>query len=117
MIDMPVPTEITFRGMDSSQAVEDAVRAWVSRLEHYYNRIERCSVVIEIPHRHQRTHNTFQVHLILTVPDRTIAISRDPGSDQGHEDVYVALAHAFHAARRQLQEHARVIRGDVKAHA
>jgi ribosome-associated translation inhibitor RaiA len=114
---MQVPIEITFRAMDPSPAVEDSIRAWVARLQHYYDRIERCSVVIEMPHRHHRTGNTFQVHLTLTVPERTIAISRDPGRDLAHEDVYVAISHAFHAARRQLQEHARVQRGEVKLHA
>ena len=45
-----------------------------------------------------------------------IAVSRDPGIDHAHEDVYVALAHAFRAARRQLQDYARLRRGDIKLH-
>ena len=90
---------------------------WVARLEHAFERIERCAVVIEVPHRHQRQGNVFHVRVEVTVPDRTIAVSRDPGLDHAHEDVYVAIANAFRAARRQLQDHARIQRGDVKIHA
>jgi ribosome-associated translation inhibitor RaiA len=111
------PVDITFRAMDTSPAVENWVRAWADRLEHSFNDIERCSVVIELPHRHRRHGKTFQVHLCITVPHRTIAITRDPGHDHGHENVYVAIADAFRAARRTLQDHARIRRGDVKLHA
>ena len=110
------PVDISFRGMDTSPAVEAAVNKWVARLDHAFGRIERCSVILEMPHNHHRQGRTFQVHITLTVPDRTIAISRDPGTDPRHEDVYVAIADAFRAARRQLQDHARIHRGDVKLH-
>ena len=103
--------------MDLSPAVESAIRTWVTRLERYYDHIERCAVVIEIPHRHHRQGTTFQVHVHLTVPDRTIAVSRDPTRDTAHENIYVAVANAFRAARRQLQDYARIRRGDVKLHA
>lgn len=103
--------------MDASPAIETAVRKWVERLEHAYDRIERCAVVIEQPHRHHRQGNQFAVHVYLTVPDRTIAITRDPVADQTHENAFVALDDAFRAARRQLHDHVRIVRGEVKAHA
>ena len=31
-----------------------------------------------------------------------------------HEDTYLAVREAFHAARRELEDYAREIRGDVK---
>ncbi len=103
--------------MDPSSAVETAINEWVARLEHSFDRIERCAVVVEIPHRHQRQGNTFHVRVEITVPNHVIAASRDPGLDHKHEDVYVAIADAFRAARRQLQDHAHIQRGEVKLHA
>ncbi|NVB79872.1 MAG: ribosome-associated translation inhibitor RaiA [Kofleriaceae bacterium] len=114
---MHTPVEITFRAMDASPAMETAVRKWVERLEQAYDRIERCAVVVEQPHRHHRQGNQFAVHVYLTIPDRTIAITRDPSADQTHENAFVALDDAFRAARRQLQDHAQIVRGEIKAHA
>ena len=116
-MDVSTPVDITFRGMEPSTAVETSINEWVERLEHAFDRIERCAVVVEIPHRHQRQGNTFHVRVDLMVPDHVITASRDPGLDHTHEDVYVAISDAFRAARRQLQDHARIQRGDVKLHA
>lgn len=114
---MQLPVDITFRGMDPSPSVESAIKRWAERLDHASGKIQRCAVVVDVPHRSQRQGQTFQVRVELTVPDHTIAVSRDPGIDHTHEDVYVAIADAFRAARRQLQAHAEIQRGEVKLHA
>lgn len=95
----------------------NAVERWADRLGHHYDRIQRCEVVIEQPHRSSRSGGTFHVRIDLQIPNQTITVSRDSGRDPAHEDVYVAIADAFRAARRQLMEHVEVQRGDVKAHA
>jgi ribosome-associated translation inhibitor RaiA len=109
--------DITYRGMAPSPALNDWIERWAERLHRAFDRIEHCAVVLEIPHRHHRHGRTFQVHVQVTVPQATVAITRDPGHDQGHESAYVAVADAFRAARRQLQDRARIRRGDVKFHA
>jgi ribosome-associated translation inhibitor RaiA len=114
---MQSPLDITFRGMSSSPSVEVAIQSWVARLERSYDRVQRCSVLVELPHQHHRHGNQFHVRIDLTVPGREIAVSRDPACDPGHEDVYVAISDAFRAARRQLQDHVRTRRGDIKTHA
>ena len=114
---MYAPVDITFRDMTPSPCVEDAVNRWAARLEHTYDQIERCSVVIEVPHHHHRKGNTFRVRVEVTLPNRKIEVSRDPGINHAHEDVYVAISTAFRAARRQLLDHARITRGGVKLHA
>jgi len=114
---MQQPLEITFRGMDRSAAVEATVQRWMDRLERTYPRMVRGSVVIELPHRHSRHGQAFHVGIDITIPERTISVSRDPGLDAAHDDVYVAIADAFRAARRQLADHAHIVRGEVKLHA
>jgi ribosome-associated translation inhibitor RaiA len=106
---MTSPLELTFHGMTPSAAVEASAERWLSRLQLTYDHIQRCSVVIDLPHKHQRQGRQFQVTIELAVPGREIAVTHAPGS--GHDDVYVALSDAFRAARRQLQDHAQIRRG------
>ena len=58
----------------------------------------------------------YHVRVDLTVPGREIVVSRDPAENHAHEDVYVAIRDAFDATRRQLEDHVREIRADVKHH-
>jgi ribosome-associated translation inhibitor RaiA len=97
---MEIPTEITFHDLPQSDAVEASIQRWVARLEHVSERISRCRVFVMQPHRRQRTGKDFEVHVHLAIPGDEIAASRIH-----HEDVYVAVADAFRAARRQLLEH------------
>jgi ribosome-associated translation inhibitor RaiA len=110
---MQIPVDVTFRGMDPSPAVEAAIDAWVERLGHAYKRIQRCHVWIDQPHHHRRRGARFHVKLVVQTPGAELAI----GHEHGHPDVYLALGDAFAAARRRLQDHARIERGDVKRHA
>jgi len=108
---MQLPVQITYRGMESSAALEDAVRDKAAKLEQFHPRIVSCRVVIEQPARHKHQGKPFVVHVDLKVPGGEIAVNRDHA-----EDVYVALRDAFDAARRKLEDFAREQRGVVKHH-
>jgi ribosomal subunit interface protein len=108
---MQLPVQITYRGMPSSAAIEDAVRDRVAKLEQFHARIMSCRVVLEQPARHKQQGKQFVVHVDVKVPGGEIAVNRDH-----HEDIYVALRDAFDAARRKLEDFAREQRGDVKHH-
>jgi ribosome-associated translation inhibitor RaiA len=108
---MQRPLDILFRDMAPSAAVEAAIERWAARLEHLYGRIQSCAVIVEQPHHHHRQGNRFRVQVDLGVPGREIATR---GAE--HENAYVAISEAFRAARRQLQDHARIQRGEVKRH-
>lgn len=114
---MSIPLDLTFRDMEPSEAVTTAVRTSLDRLGKISNRILRCVAVVERPHHSQRHGQGFHVRLELVIPDRVIAISRDPGEDDDHTNVYVAIGDAFRAARRQLNDHEQILRGEVKTHA
>jgi len=45
------------------------------------------------------------VRIDLTIPHRVISVSDGTNLDHAHEDIYVAIADAFRAARRQLLDH------------
>jgi ribosomal subunit interface protein len=114
---MQLPLQITFRHMDSSEAVAARIRERARELERFFDRIMSCRVVVECRHpRHQRG-NLFRIGIDLKVPGREIAVGRDPAARHAHEDVYVAIRDAFDAARRLLEDHGRERRGEVKLHA
>jgi ribosomal subunit interface protein len=114
---MNLPLQITFRGLDPSPALEAAVREHAARLERFSDDITRCHVLVEAPHRRHHQGNLFRLRIDLTVPGREIVVGRDPAERQAHEDPYVAIRDAFDAATRQLEDHARIRRAAVKAHA
>jgi ribosomal subunit interface protein len=113
---MQIPLQISFRNMDPSPAVEDRIRKKAAKLERFHDRIVGCSVVVEAPHRHQHKGKLYTVHLDISVPGKDIIVDRAGPIDQAHEDVYVAIRDAFAAAARQLEDHSRRMRGDVKTH-
>jgi ribosome-associated translation inhibitor RaiA len=114
---MTIPLQITFRHMPPSAALENRVRVLAERLAKFSARITSCHVVIEKPHQSSTQGGLFDVHIGLAVPGSEISVRRSHSSDPKHENPYVALRDAFNTARRCLQDHERVRRGHVKAHA
>ena len=108
---MNIPTEIMFHQLDHSDAVEIAIHRWVVRLESLYDRITKCTVTISQPNKRHRHGAEFYISVVLEVPGGEIAATHTR-----HEDVYVAVADAFRATRRQLSDHIDVHRGSVKTH-
>ncbi|HSD89770.1 MAG TPA: HPF/RaiA family ribosome-associated protein [Kofleriaceae bacterium] len=112
---MQIPVEITFRDIERSEAVEARVRDWVEKLERVFDRMVRCEVAIEHPHRHHNKGRQFHVRVRVTVPGAELVTSHDPGAEGRHEDVYVAVRDAFTAMKRQLEDYVRknLHRGEV----
>ena len=50
------------------------------------------------------------------MPEKNIVVNHENHSKHEHEDMYVVIRDAFDAARRQLEDYARIRRGDVKHH-
>ena len=108
---MQIPLQITIRGMEHSDALDTHIRDKAGKLEGFFERITSCRIVVEVPHRHHHQGKQFHVRIDIGVPGDEIVVNRDHA-----EDVYVALRDAFDAARRQLEDHARKMRGDIKTH-
>ena len=108
---MKTPLQITLRGVDHSDALESHIREKAEKLETFFDRIISCRVVVEQPHQHKHQGKAFNVRIDVGVPGREVVVNRD-----NHEDVYVALRDGFDAVKRQLEDHARKARGEVKTH-
>jgi ribosome-associated translation inhibitor RaiA len=69
-------------------------------------------IPLQITIRDMEHSDALETHIRdIGVPGSEIVVNRDHA-----EDVYVALRDAFDAAKRQLEDYARKIRGDVKTH-
>ncbi len=114
---MQIPIELSFRGMESSPAIAAEVRERAAKLERFFPRITSCRVIVEAAHHRHVKGTVYHVRVDITVPGREIVAEREPEPQRFQEDVYVAIRDAFDEARRELQDYARVRRGEVKAHA
>jgi ribosomal subunit interface protein len=108
---MQIPLQITIRDIEQSEALGAHIRTKAKKLDEFFNHIMSCRVVVEMPHKHQQQGKQFSVRIDIGVAGGEIVVNRDHA-----EDVYVALRDAFDAAKRQVQEYARKLRGDVKKH-
>ena len=113
---MQVPWEITFQGMDPSDAVRARVEKEIERLERFHPRITSCKVVVEARAHRKRHGDLYAVRVHVVLPGAEATASRNPPEDHSHEDVYVAVRDAFKALARQLQDEVRVMDLRTKAH-
>ncbi len=113
---MQVPLTISFRNMEPSMSIEADIREKAAKLETFFDRITSAHVVVDTPHRRHREGKLHHVRIDLHVPGREIVVNREPAEHHAHEDAYVAIRDAFDAARRQLEDYVREMRGTVKAH-
>jgi cold shock CspA family protein len=114
---MTIPLQISYRGLDPSDAVSRFIRAKAGRLERFYGRIGGCRVLVEQPHRHHHSGRHFHVRIDLMVPGGELVVEREPALRSRHKDVNVAVSDAFRAARRQLEDYVRGFGSRVKPHA
>jgi len=93
---MKLPLRVVLRHMDPSPALEEEIRARVSRLDETYS-LMRCSVVVESPHHHAQKGRLFSAHVSVSVPGASFVVTHEPD-----EDPYMAVRRSFDAARRRL---------------
>jgi len=108
---MEIPLQISFHGLQHSDDLYNAIREKLAKLDHYYEHITSCRVVLEVSGRHKHHGKQCAVRIDLKVPGGEIAVTH-----QHDEDLQIALRDAFDAARRRLEDYARTQRGDVKRH-
>ena len=113
---MQKPLTITFRHMDSSEAVEEIIRKRVKKLEQFYDRITHCSVSVEAPRNHARHDFPFAVRVELVVPGKTIVAKSSSEMHHANVDAYAAIRRTFEVAERRLEDYARIQRHHVKQH-
>jgi cold shock CspA family protein len=111
---MQVPLELSFRGVDKSEALTDLVLHHARRLERFCDHIDSCRVVIERPHHHQSGRAEHRVRI-----DMTIAAGKELVAEETSDQMTLAalVRAAFHTAERRVKELNHQQHGQVKHHA
>lgn len=113
---MQLPLQVTFRHMDTSDAVLAIIQEKADKLDRFSEHIMACRVVVEAPHQHHHKGKLYRISVDITVPGGEIFASRNSDENQAHQDINVAIRDAFNAAKRQLEDYVREQRLDVKTH-
>lgn len=101
---MNAQLDLTFHGMEPSEAIKDRVQERVERLDHFERRISKCRVVVDSPHQSARKGRLYRVHLDVHVPGAVLAVHRGEGDRPGHDTIEEALDDAFNAGERLLRD-------------
>jgi cold shock CspA family protein len=107
---MQIPMQLSSTGVDLTPDQQAMIAGAVTNLEQFFGRLVACHVTVGVPNR--RMHGdpiAWTFRLELTVPGQVLTVTR-----QTKPSFREALEDAFSVARRQLQDYAREIRGDVK---
>ena len=100
---MTAPVQITFRDIPSSAAISAHVEKRVAKLDHLFDRLVTCHVVLEEPnHRHQKGPK-FHVRIDMAVPGKALIVDRSPVEVK--TDLYAAIDDAFGDAERVLEDY------------
>jgi cold shock CspA family protein len=105
--------------------VRETIEARIQKLETVCKPILSCRVILEAPANHHRKGDPFHVRIEAMLTDGKVVVKhsesmytgkRDSDTTSGRKCLMLAVRGAFGAARRKLQEHARLRRADVKTH-
>jgi cold shock CspA family protein/ribosome-associated translation inhibitor RaiA len=128
---MLTPPTVTFKGIDSSTALDAEIRRQVGILETYNSSLIGCRVVVERS-RHHQSGNHFHVGIDISLPGEEIVVTHEPTLlrtalaaeaekvtkeielDREHKHVFVAIRDAFDVAKRKLRSTTERHRGEVK---
>ena len=128
---MLLPVQVTFRNMKDPAGLEELVQKEAARLEHFYDRITSCRVVVERPQRAESS-KLYHVRIDLGLPNGELVVKHAPTLHGTLQDIKVersrreaesvlvhkspqrAIHEAFHEMRRRLQDYARKQEGSVK---
>lgn len=105
---MRTRTEVHFKGIEKSEAIEERILDKLEKLEKSFDRLSRARVVIEAPHRNGQRPLAYLVKIELSIPSRKpIVISHERAVSQGNDELQLAIRDAFEAATRRLEDTAR----------
>jgi len=96
-------TQVFFRGIDHSPAVEQAVHKRVEKLQRFSDQIQSLRVILESPHNNHQKGKVFHVGVEALIPSHDIVVTHDQHDKHSHEDIYVAVRDAFNALERRLK--------------
>lgn len=103
---MDRPLDIAFHNLPPSADIEALIRQHVDKLTQRHAELVGCRVSVEALHQQHQTGNVCEVHIVLSLRGRDLAVSREPNKAKeryANPDIRTAVRDAFKAAERQLE--------------
>jgi ribosomal subunit interface protein len=97
-------TQVVFRGIDHSEAVEEAVQRRAEKLARYTDQIQSLRVTLESPHNNHHKGKVYHVGVEAFIPNHDIVVNHDQHDKHSHEDIYIAIRDTFDAVERRIKE-------------
>ncbi len=114
---MRVPLEISWQGVDRSEAIEELIGKDVEKLERICDHLISCRIGLKRDQKRHHTANPFRIRIEIRVPPgRNLIVTHDSGLKEAADDLPAALKHAFKSADRLLRELVAKQQGGVKSH-
>ena len=111
---MVAPLDIVWKNIDKSETIEQTVRARADELERLCPRIVALHVFIEEPRRREWRGDLLSIRIRIGVPDDYLTVDHNLHTPQRHEEMSIAVAAAFDAARRRVEDYLRARRGQAR---
>src|SRR3982750_4592752 len=101
---MQLPVNITYRGLNKTDALEQMILDKATRLDKFCDHISRCDVAIEQPNHAHKKGNEFRVRIDVTVPPGHELVAEEKQLENGtHEPLAKVVHDAFKTMERQLR--------------
>ncbi len=101
---MKLPVEISYRGVEKTDQLEEHILVKAARLDRFCDHISRCDVVVEHPNHSQHTGNPFRVRIDVTVPPgHELVVEEKQAEHEMHEPLSKVINDAFKSMERQLK--------------
>src|SRR3954471_4652811 len=101
---MQLPVNITYRGLEKSEEIDNLILEYSARLEKFCDHINRCDVAIEQPNHGHQKGNPFRVRIDVTSAPRHKLVPEKQQTDTGPpQPLNKAIHDAFKTMERELR--------------
>jgi len=114
---MRIPLELSFQGLNRSEAMEEQIRKDVDKLDRICDQLISCRVGVRRDQKSRNTANPFRIRIEMRVPPgKNLIVTHESGLKEAADDLPTALKNAFKSAHRRLRELVAKQQGAVKSH-
>lgn len=103
--------QITIRDITNSSVLESTIRTKAEKLSRFYNRIIKCTIVVEQPQKRKHQGKIYNIRIDVRVPGKALI-----STHKCNQDVYIAIRDAFEAITGQLEVFSCKRHGRTKTH-
>ena len=115
---MQLPVNITYRGVEKSDEIEQNILGKAAHLEKFCDHINRCDIAVEqTNHTHQKG-NPYRCRIDVTVSRGHELVADERQMDNGtHKPLNKVIHDAFKTMERELRRVVEKQRREIKTHA